>query len=74
MEAKKVVHLHFKTHEHSQTEYFFGSILAIYDSFPSDAIGIKYDSLCNALRSKTRYENKIVVINVGEIRRKKKTT
>lgn len=68
----KVVHLHLKTDISSIKDWYFGSLKAIYDRFDEDDIGIKYKSLTNAIRSKSEYENKKVIIRIGKIQRKQK--
>ena len=69
----KVVHLHLKTDISSAKDFYFGSLKAIYDRFDEADIGIKYKSLTNAIRGRSEYENKKVLIRIGTIRRKKKS-
>lgn len=69
----KVIHLHLKNDETSEKDWYYGSLKAIYDQFDEEVIGIRYKSLTNAIRGKTEYENKKVIIHIGKIRRKKKT-
>lgn len=68
--SEKVVHLSFREPYAGKTELYFSSIKAIYDAVPMEAVGIRYKSLTNAIRSKERYENKKVVIRIGELMRK----
>lgn len=68
--SEKVVHLSFREPYEGKTELYFSSIKAIYDAVPLDAVGIRYKSLTNAIRGKERYENKKVVIRIGELMRK----
>lgn len=72
MEATKVIHLHLKGKPDASTDsdWYYGSLKAIYDQFDEGIIGIRYKSLTNAIRGKTEYENKKVIIRVGKIRRK----
>ena len=42
-----VYHLHFKDENMQKRDYYFGSILAIYDMFPKKMIGIQASSLYN---------------------------
>ncbi len=67
----KVVHLHLNEPFEGQSDFYFGSIKAIYDSIPQDALGISYKSLTNALRGKTEYLNKRCSIKTGHLERKK---
>lgn len=69
----KVVHLHLKNANGSSEDKYFGSLKAIYDIFDEADIGIKYKSLTNAIRGKSEYENKKVIIRIGTIQRKKKS-
>ena len=70
MEAKKIVHLQFKEPFNGETDFYFGSLKAIYDTVPVGAVGITYKSLTNATRGRTEYENKKVLIRIGQIQRK----
>lgn len=67
---EKVVHLSFREPYNGETELYFSSIKAIYDAVPQEAVGIRYKSLTNALRGKERYENKKVIIRIGQLMRK----
>ena len=42
-----IYHLHFKDESMQKRDYYFGSILAIYDVFPKKMIGIQASSLYN---------------------------
>jgi hypothetical protein len=53
MEAKKIVHLQFKEPYNGETDFYFGSLKAIYDTVPIGAVGITYKSLTNATRGKS---------------------
>lgn len=66
----KVIHLHLKTDADSKSDWYFGSLKAIYDQFSEEVIGIRYKSLTNAVRNKTEYENKKVIIRIDTMRRK----
>lgn len=66
----KVVHLAFKEPFIGMTDLYFSSLKAIYDVVPQEAVGIRYKSLTNALRGKEQYENKKVIIRIGELVRK----
>lgn len=76
MATQKVVHLHFKDSfdsANAKSDYFFGSVKAIYDYLPEELIGIKYKSLVNAIRERGEdfYENKHCTIRVGVLQTKK---
>lgn len=68
----KVVHLKLNEPHDGETDFYFGSLKAIYDRFDEADIGIKYKSLTNAIRGKSEYENKHISIRIGVIQRKKK--
>ncbi|WP_418177009.1 hypothetical protein [Alistipes putredinis] len=70
MEAKKIVHLQFKEPYLGKTDLYFGSLKAIYDAVPVEAVGIKYKSLTNHNFEERAYENKKVLIRIGRIQRK----
>lgn len=70
MEAKKIVHLQFKEPYNGETDFYFGSLKAIYDAVPIGAVGITYKALTNATRGRSEYENKKVLIRIGQIQRK----
>ena len=70
---QKVVHLHLKESFNNETEYYFGSISAIYDIVPKELVGISYRALTNALRGVNHYENRKVIIHVGIMYRKAQT-
>lgn len=73
MNLSKVVHLHLKEAYEGMEDLYFGSLKAIYDQVPEEAIGIKYKSLTNAIRGKDCYENKSCIIRIGELQRKSNT-
>ena len=73
MESKKVIHLELKEPKDGKSDYYFGSLLAIYDSLQKEDVGITYKSLTNALRGKETYENKTCIIRVGRLERKAQT-
>ena len=68
----KVVHLKLNEPHDGETDFYFGSLKAIYDAIPQNEIGIAYKSLTNAIRGKNYYENKKVVIRIGVLYRKPK--
>lgn len=69
----KVIHLHLKEPLNGESDYYYGSLKAIYDYIPQDLIGITYKALTNAIRGKTDYENKRCTIHIGTMERKKQT-
>ena len=68
----KVVHLKLNEPHDGETDFYFGSLKAIYDAIPQNEIGIAYKSLTNAMRGKNYYENKKVVIRIGVLYRNPK--
>lgn len=70
MESSKVVHLRLNEPFEGQTDFYFGSIKAIYDSIPKERIGIGYKSLTNHGIKGNLYKNSLCTIDIGVIRRK----
>lgn len=71
MESKKIVHLHLKTPFNNETEFYFGSVKAIFDLFDRSVLGVTYDYLVNSIRiKKGTFENKKILVRIGEIYRK----
>lgn len=66
----KVVHLKLNEPHNGDTDFYFGSLKAIYDTIPKECIGIAYKSLTNALRGKSEYENRHCTIKVGQLKQK----
>lgn len=62
----KVVHVKLNEPHDGETDFYFGSLKAIYDSIPQGEIGIAYKSLTNALRGKNEYQNRRCTIKVGQ--------
>lgn len=67
MESRKIVHVHLNEPYEGKSDYYFGSLAAIYASLPEEVVGIKYKSL--TAKKFSRYENKRCVVNVDEIKR-----
>lgn len=67
-----LIHLQFKqSPPNTEKDHYFGSLAAIYDTFTSDQVGIKLESLwSNADLDKGPYENKICVIKKDVVKRK----
>lgn len=72
MESRKIVHVHLNEPYEGKSDYYFGSLAAIYASLPEEVVGIKYKSL--TAKRFSRYENKRCVINVDEIKRNPQNT
>lgn len=66
---QKIVHLHLKEPYNEESDYYFGSLKAIYGLIPAELLGIGYKSLTNALRGRQRYENKLITIHVSTLHR-----
>jgi len=67
----KIIHIEFKEPVDEKNHYYFGSLAAIYDRFSVDQIGISQRSLSNNYNlSDCQYENKKVIIRLGELCRK----
>lgn len=67
----KIVHLHLNEPHEGQTDFYFGSIKAIYDTMPKETVGITYKALTAAILKKGgKYENTKCTIDVGQLVRK----
>ena len=69
----KVVHLKLNEPHDGETDFYFGSMKAIYDAIPQNEIGIAYKSLTNAIRGKNEYQNKRCTIKVVHLQQKQQT-
>lgn len=68
----KIYHLQFKEPINNETDYYFGSLSAIYEEFTAENIGCKVERLWNIGVSKgVVYDNKLCSIKLGELKRKK---
>lgn len=65
----KIIHLNLKEPFNGEHDYYFGSIIAIYNVIPAELLGIGYKSLTNALRGRERYYNKRISIHVSTLHR-----
>ena len=61
----KVVHINLNSPFNGETEFYFGSLKAIYDSIPQDKIGIAYKSLTNALGASRNTRTSIARLRSG---------
>lgn len=66
---QKIIHLHLKEPFNGESDYYFGSLIAIYQLVPAELLGIGYKSLTNALRGHERYENKRIAVHVSTLHR-----
>lgn len=69
----KVIHLHLNEPHNGETDFYFGSLKAIYDLIPYDTIRISYKALTNAIHGKTEYTNKRCTIRIRELIRKEQS-
>lgn len=65
MEAKRVYHVHLHEPFNGKTDFYFGSIIAIYSMLPESVLGVKYNTL--KAKKLTSFENKKCVINVDDL-------
>ncbi len=71
MESKKVIHVHLIDQSfNGQTDFYFGSIAAIYDKLNYYVLGIRQNSLMQSLWKNGVYENIRCRVTLGEIIRK----
>ncbi len=69
MAGNKVIHVHMNDGQ----DYYFGSIIAIYDVLTPEQLGINYDCLVNGfkIRPGNPFTNDRCTIQAGELHRKK---
>ncbi len=71
MIASKIVHIQFKD---TDTHEYYSSIKAVYQHHDAADIGLQYRSLVNALHDSGVYQNKCVIVRIGQINSSKQTT
>jgi len=69
----KVVHLHLKEPFNGESDFYFGSLKAIFDTVPHEAIRISYKYLTNAIHGKDLFENKRCTIRIAHLERKQQS-
>lgn len=69
----KVVHLHLYEPYEGHTDFYFGSVKAIYDHVPKLRVGIVYSNLCTVLRRDGVYRNKQCAVGVGVLLQRKRS-
>ena len=69
----KVVHLHLKEPYNGESDFYFGSLKAIFDIIPHDVVSVSYKYLANAIHGKDQYENKRCIIRIGYLERKQQS-
>lgn len=69
----KVVHLHFKKPRDGQSDFYFGSVLAMYSVLTREDVGAHYRTVTQALFHSGTYENKKCIVRLGELIRKRQT-
>ena len=72
MESKKIIHVHLIDQSfNGQTDFYFGSVAAIYDKLNHYVLGIRQRSLMQSLwKNRGMFENPRCRVNSGEIIRK----
>lgn len=69
--GENIIHVEFTSGPLAGQHRYFGSIIAIYDQFTREEIGIAYQRLIRKkLSSFNPYQNKKCIIRRGEIHRK----
>ena len=69
----KVVHLHLKKPRDGQSDFYFGSVLAIYRVLTHEDVGVHYRTITQALFRSGTYENKKCIVRLGELIRNRQT-
>ena len=64
----KVVHVNLYEPYNGQSDYYFGSLVAIYDQRAKERIGVVYTNLCTQLRAGCNlYRNKFCTVRVSHL-------
>ena len=69
----KVVHLHLKEPRNGQSDFFFGSVLAMYSVLTREDVGAHYRTITHTLLHAGVYENKKCIVRLGELIRNRQT-
>lgn len=70
--GNKVIHVELLNADPNNKDFYFGSIVAIYDTFTSKQIGAGISVLREfKIELNKPYKNKLVIIRLGYIKRKK---
>nr|DAX83471.1 MAG TPA: hypothetical protein [Caudoviricetes sp.] len=69
----KVVHLHLKEPRNGQSDFYFGSVLAMYSVLTREDVGAHYRTITQVLLHSGVYENKKCIVRLGELIRKRQT-
>ena len=69
----KVVHLHLKKPRDGQSDFYFGSVLAIYSVLTHEDVGVHYRTITQALFRLGTYENSKCIVRLGELIRNRQT-
>ena len=67
---RKVIHVELNEPYNNKHHWYFGSILAIYDTLPVDVVGIAHTSLWNVLSKNGKYTTKTATIRLGVLHSK----
>lgn len=72
MESKKVIHVHLMNQSfNGRTDFYFGSVAAVYAVLNHYVLGVKYRTLMQSLRDNGgEFENARCRVTSGEIIRK----
>lgn len=70
---RKVIHVELNEPYNNKHHWYFGSILAIYDTLPVEVVGIAHTSLWNVLSKNGKYTTKTATIRIGVLRSKRQT-
>lgn len=67
---RKVIHVELDEPYRGKRHWYFGSITAIYDILPVEAVGIARASLWNVLAKNGRHTTKTATIRIGVLHAK----
>lgn len=69
-QINKIIHVKLNKPYKGKSNYYFGSMAAIYDELPEHIVGIKLISLWNVNLKQYDYSNALCTIRMDELKRK----
>lgn len=75
MESKKVIHVHLINQTfRERSDFYFGSVAAIYEVLNHYVLGVRYRTLAQSLHDNGEFENARCRVTSGEMIRKPRNT
>lgn len=64
---RKVIHVELRKPHNGHRNYYFGSVAAIYDTLPTEVVGIGAGALWNVFGKYDKYTGSLATIRKGEL-------